>query len=154
MTPREQLTSYCEAFNQRDLQKALALFAVRALFEMPLLGQRLIGRREITAGLARVFELTQSAAIRISALEEPASLAMGPLAMGPLVMGPLVMGEGWLTARLHRDPAEVSIPLAVALEGDAGGIARLSVYLDARPYRLWTDGPIFASRGSQSVGTP
>jgi hypothetical protein len=144
MTPREQLTSYCEAFNQRDLQKALALFAVRALFEMPLLGQRLIGRREITAGLARVFELTQSAAIRISALEEPASLAMGPL----------VMGEGWLTARLHRDPAEVSIPLAVALEGDAGGIARLSVYLDARPYRLWTDGPIFASRGSQSVGTP
>jgi hypothetical protein len=144
MTPREQLTSYCEAFNQRDLQKALALFAVRALFEMPLLGQRLIGRREITAGLARVFELTQSAAIRISALEEPASL----------VMGPLVMGEGWLTARLHRDPAEVSIPLAVALEGDAGGIARLSVYLDARPYRLWTDGPIFASRGSQSVGTP
>jgi SnoaL-like domain len=144
MTPREQLTSYCEAFNQRDLQKALALFAVRALFEMPLLGQRLIGRREITAGLARVFELTQSAAIRISALEEPASLAMGPL----------VMGEGWLTARLHRDPAEVSIPLAVALEGDAGGIARLSVYLDARPYRLWTDGPILASRGSQSVGTP
>jgi hypothetical protein len=144
MTPREQLTSYCEAFNQRDLQKALALFAVRALFEMPLLGQRLIGRREITAGLARVFELTQSAAIRISALEEPASLAMGPL----------VMGEGWLTARLHRDPAEVSIPLAVALEGDAGGIARLSVYLDARPYRLWTDGQIFASRGSQSVGTP
>jgi hypothetical protein len=127
---------------------------VRALFEMPLLGQRLIGRREIAAGLARVFELTQSAAIRISALEEPASLVMGPLVMGPLVMGPLVMGEGRLTARLHRDPAEVSIPLAVALEGDAGGIARLSVYLDARPYRLWTDGPIFASRGSQSVGTP
>ena len=141
MTPREQLTSYCEAFNQRDLEKALALFAVRALFELPLLGQRLIGRREIAAGLARVFELTQSAAIQISALEESA----------PLVMGPLVMGEGRLTARLHRDPAEVSIPLAVALEGDEGGIARLSVYLDARSHRLWTDGPIF--RGSQSVGT-
>jgi hypothetical protein len=144
MTPREQLTSYCEAFNQRDLEKALDLFAVRALFELPLLGQRLIGRREIAAGLARVFELTQSAAIQISALEEAV----------PLVMDPLVMGEGRLTARLHRDPAEVSIPLAVALEGDEGGIARLSVYLDARPYRLWTDGPIFASRGPQSVVTP
>ena len=144
MTPRDQLKNYCEAFNQRDREQALALFAERALFEMPLLGQRLVGWREIGAGLARMFELTQSAAIQMSAVEEAA----------PLVMGPLVMGEGRLTARLHRDPAEVSIPLAVALEGDEGGIARLSVYLDARPYRLWTDGPIFASRGSQPVGTP
>ena len=136
MTPREHLENYCEAFNRRELEKALAMFAARALFEMPLLGQRLIGGREIAAGLARVFELTQSAAIQISALEDAAQL---------------VMGEGRLTARLHRDPAPVSIPLAVALESDEGGIARLSVYLDARPYRLWTDGPIF--RGSQSVGT-
>jgi len=137
MTPREQLKNYCEAFNRRELEKALAMFAVHALFEMPLLGQRLIGRREIAAGLARVFELTQSAAIQISALEDAAQL---------------VMGEGRLTARLHRDPAPVSIPLAVALESDEGGIARLSVYLDARPYRLWTDGPIFASRGPQPTG--
>jgi hypothetical protein len=106
---------------------------------MPLLGQRLIGRREIAAGLARVFELTHSAAIQISAIEETAQL---------------VMGEGRLTARLHRDPAPVSIPLAVALESGEGGIARLSVYLDAHPYRLWTDGPIFAGRGPQPTGTP
>ena len=136
MTAREHLENYCEAFNRRELEKTLAMFAAQALLEMPLLGQRLIGRREIAAGLARVFELTHSAAIQISAVEEKAQL---------------VMGEGRLTARLHRDPAEVSIPLAVALEGDEGGIARLSVYLDARPHRLWTDGPIF--RGSQSVGT-
>src|ERR1700722_11741367 len=103
MTPREHLENYCQAFNRRELEKALAMFAVRALFEMPLLGQRLIGGREIAAGLARVFELTQSAAIQISALEDAAQL---------------VMGEGRLTARLHRDPAPVSIPLAVALESD------------------------------------
>ena len=139
MTPREHLEAYCEAFNRRELEKALALFAVQALFEMPLLGQRLIGRREIAAGLARVFELTHSAAIQISALEEAAQL---------------VMAEGRLTARLHRDPAPVSIPLAVALEGDAERIARLSLYLDAHPYRLWTDGPILASRGPQPMGTP
>jgi SnoaL-like domain len=154
MTPREQLENYCEAFNRRDLEKALALFAVRALFEMPLLGQRLIGRREIAAGLARVFEVTQNATLQISAVEEAAPLAMGPLVMGPFVMGPFVMGEGRLTARLHRDPAPVSIPLAVALESEAGGIARLSMYLDAHPYRLWTDGPIFASHAPQPKGTP
>jgi limonene-1,2-epoxide hydrolase len=139
MTPREHLENYCEAFNRRELEKALAMFAVQALFEMPLLGQRLIGRREIAAGLARVFEVTYSAAIQISAVEEAPQL---------------VMGEGRLTARLHRDPAPVSIPLAVALEVDEGDIARLSVYLDARPYRLWTDGPIFAGRGPQPIGTP
>ncbi len=139
MTPREQLDNYCDAFNGRELEKALALFAVRALFEMPLLGQRLIGRGEIAVGLARVFELTQSAAIQISAIEETASL---------------VMGEGRLTARLHRDPGPVSIPLAVALEGEKGSIARLSMYLDARPYRLWTDGPIFASGAVKPMGTP
>jgi SnoaL-like domain len=138
MSPRDQLENYCEAFNRRDLEKALGLFAVRALFEMPLLGQRLIGRREIAAGLARMFELTHSAAIHISAVEEAALL---------------VMGEGRLIAQLHRDPAPVNIPLAVALESDAGGIARLSMYLDAHPYRLWTDGPIFASRGLQPIGT-
>jgi hypothetical protein len=139
MTPRTQLENYCEAFNRRDLEKALVLFAARALFEMPLLGQRLIGRPEIAAGLARVFEVTQSAAIEISTAEETASL---------------VIGEGGLTARLHRDPAPVSIPMAVALESDDGGIARLSVYLDAHRYRLWADGPIFASRGAQPMGAP
>jgi hypothetical protein len=139
MTPREQLENYCEAFNRRELEKTLAMFAVQAQFEMPLLGQRLIGRREIAAGLARVFELTHSATVQISAVEEAAQL---------------VMGEGRLTARLHRDPAPVSIPLAVALESDERGIARLSLYFDAHPYRLWTDGPILASRGPQPIGTP
>ena len=139
MTPRAQLENYCEAFNRRDVEKALALFAARALFEMPLLGQRLIDRPEIAAGLARVFEVTQSAAIEISTAEETASL---------------VMGEGRLTARLHRDTAPVSIPMAVVLESDEGEIARLSIYLDAQPYRLWTDGPIFASRGALPMGAP
>ena len=139
MTPRGQLENYCEAFERRDLEKALGLFAVRALFEMPLLGQRLTGRREIGAGLARVFELTRSAAIQVSTIEEA---------------GTLVMGEGRLTARLHRDPEPVSIPLAVALESEEGRIARLSMYLDARPYRLWTDGPVFASREVRPRGMP
>ena len=138
MTPRDQLKDYCDAFNRRELDKALALFAVRALFEMPLLGQRLIGRREIGAGLARVFELTQSADIQLSTIEEAAQL---------------VMGEGVLTARLYRGPAPVSIPLAIALEVEEQGIARLSMYLDARPYRPWADGPIFASGATPPRGT-
>jgi len=134
MTPREHLTAYCEAFNRRELDTALSMFAAHALFEMPLLGQRLVGTREIAAGLARVFELTRSAAIELSAHEEAAYL---------------VLAEGRLTARLHRDSAPVSIPIAIALESGDGRITRLSTYLDAQPYRLWADGPIFASRGPQ-----
>jgi hypothetical protein len=134
MMPREQLAAYCEAFNRRELAAALSLFAAHALFEMPLLGQRLAGTREIAAGLARVFEVTRSAAIELSGHEETANL---------------VLAEGRLTARLHRDPAPVSIPMAVALESGDGRITRLSTYLDAHPYRLWADGPIFASRGPQ-----
>jgi hypothetical protein len=138
MTPQDLLKVYCDAFNRRELDEALAPFAVRALFEMPLLGQRLIGRREIGAGLARVFELTQSAAIELSVIEEA---------------GQLAMAEGLLTARLYRDPAPVSIPLAIALELEEQGIARLSMYLDARPYRPWADGPVFASGATLSEGT-
>ena len=36
------------------------------------------------------------------------------------------------------------MPASVVLEARDGKIARLSTYLDARPYRLWSDGPIFA----------
>jgi len=56
----------------------------------------------------------------------------------------VLIGEGQLQAKLHRDPAPVAMTAAITLEARDGKIARLSTYLDARPYRLWTDGPIFA----------
>jgi hypothetical protein len=39
------------------------------------------------------------------------------------------------------------MPLALVMATEDGLISRLSTYLDARPYRLWSDGPIFAAAG-------
>jgi hypothetical protein len=37
------------------------------------------------------------------------------------------------------------MPAALVMQARGDAIARLSIYLDARPYRLWADGPIFAA---------
>ena len=129
MTLKTHLDAYCQAFNARKLDAALALFADHALFELPLLGQRLFGRAEIAEGLKRVFDLTESAKLEFADVAESA---------------PVLIAEGQLQAKLKRDAAPVSMTAAVTLEAKDGKITRLSTYLDARPYRLWTDGPIFA----------
>ena len=130
MTTQAQLSAYQEAFNRRDLTGALMLFAEQAIFEMPLLGQRLFGKREIAVGLQRMFEVTESAQIQLSGAKESNGI---------------VIAEGRLQAKLHRDSYAVEIPLAVVLQAQQHGIVRLSTYLDARPYRLWADGTLFAS---------
>jgi hypothetical protein len=135
MSLQVYLASYCDAFNTRALDATLSLFSAQALFEMPLLGQRLIGRGEIAAGLQRMFDVTESAAIAISGAKE-SRLA--------------IIAEGRMVAKLKRDPSAVTIPLAMTLEAAGGRISRLSTYLDARPYRLWTDGPIFAPSSANS----
>jgi ketosteroid isomerase-like protein len=130
MTIQVQLNAYRDAFNRRDLTGALMLFDEQALFEMPLLGQRLVGKREIAVGLERMFEVTGSAQMQLWSAKES---------------GRLVIAEGRLQAKLHRDMHAVEIPFAVVLEAQQDHIMRLSTYLDARPYRLWADGPLFAS---------
>ncbi len=123
-----RLTAYLDAFNARDFRAALALFDDRALFEMPLLGQRLVGRREIAAGMQRIREVSESARVAVSTAKATSSI---------------LIAEGMLHAKLHRDPKASEIPLAVVLEGRGALIERLSMYLDARNYRLWADGPLF-----------
>jgi ketosteroid isomerase-like protein len=130
MTIRTLLTAYRDAFNRRDSRAALELFSEHAVFDIPLLGQRLFGKREIAVGLDRIFEVTESADIQFSSTKEIAKLSVA---------------EGRLRAKLHRDAHAVEIPLAVVLEAQQNDIVRLSTYLDARPYRLWADGPLFAS---------
>lgn len=132
-SPQVQLDEYCKAFNGRALSTALDLFSAHALFEMPLLGQRLVGVPEIEAGLRRIFDTTESAAIELSCTRETTST---------------IIGEGRLRAKLHRDGVEIETPIALVLESKDGCISRLSQYLDARPYRLWSDGPIFAQSAS------
>jgi ketosteroid isomerase-like protein len=137
---KDQLDTYCERFNRRDRAAALALFEDRSLFEFPLLGQRLVGRGEIDAGLSRIFEVTESAALLVLGHQESATM---------------IIAEGRLDAKLYRDAVPVSIALAMALEARDGRISRLSVYLDARIHRLWSDGLLCApSEGAGRAGDP
>jgi ketosteroid isomerase-like protein len=129
MSLKSHLDAYCKAFNARSMDATLALFADQALFELPLLGQRLFGRDEIAQGLKRIFDLT-----------ERADFAFPSVAESDRVL----IAEGKLEAKLHRDAAPVAMTAAITLEARDGKIARLSAYLDARPHRLWTDRPIFA----------
>ena len=135
MKLRDHLNAYCRTFNERMLEGAVALFSERALFELPLLGQRLFGTAEIAAGLRRIFEVTQRAEIRLIHFQENDHV---------------VIAEGSMTAKLHRDNGLIQIPLAITLAAEDSGISRLSIYLDARPYRLWVDGPIFATSVSSN----
>ena len=59
----------------------------------------------------------------------------------------IAIAEGRLSAKLQRDAEGMEAPLAIVVEGHDERIARLATHLDARPYRLWSDGPIFAVAG-------
>lgn len=129
------LQAYCRAFASKDVDAVASLFDANALYELPLLGQRLIGRAEIRAGLQRAFSVAETCCIELTDIRSSATATMA---------------EGRLSAKLHRDQSAVDMPLAMVLETRNGHITRLSTYLDARPYRLWSDGPIFAAT-SQST---
>ena len=135
MNLREHLDAYRRAFNERSLDGALALFSQHALFEMPLLGQRLFGTGEIAVGLRRIFDVTESAEINFNHAQEDDRV---------------IIAEGSMTAKLRRDDEVVRLPLAITLAVENRLISRMSMYLDARPYRLWTDGPVFATSPSSN----
>jgi ketosteroid isomerase-like protein len=130
MTSEDLLRAYCGAFGARDARAVAALFEDRALYELPLLGQRLVGPAEIRAGLERAFALIERCAIEIAGAKSSARVAIA---------------EGRLNAKLQRDAEPMDAPLAIVVECRAERITRLATHLDARPYRLWSDGPIFAA---------
>ena len=125
MPSEDLLRAYCRAFGAKDARAVAALFADGALYELPLLGQRLVGPAEIRVGLERAFALIERCAIELAGVTSSARVAIA---------------EGRLSAKLQRDAQ----PMAIVIECGEDRIARLATHLDARPYRLWSDGPIFA----------
>ncbi len=130
------LHDFCRAFESKDFEKIAALFDPKGLCELPLLGQRLVGRGEIREGFMRAFSVIDSCSITCPTCKP------GPDA---------TIAEGRLEAKLYRDHRPMAAPLALVLVKEAGRIARLSCYLDARPFRLWCDGPVFGASPA-SVG--
>ena len=52
-----------------------------------------------------------------------------------------------MTAELAREKTSATVPFAMVVESGEGGINRISLYLDAKPFRLWADGPVMAMAG-------
>lgn len=129
MTAAQALRAYCDAFAARDGARVAALFAPGALYEFPLVRPRMVGDAEIRAGLARAFAVMTGCAIALARVHESGSTALA---------------EGAMDVRLAREPGSASLPFALVAVAEGRGLRRLSVYLDARPFRPWSDGPVLA----------
>jgi len=129
MSPDTALRTYCTAFAAKNVGAIAGLFGPNGLYEIPFLKNRLVGRAEIERGLAAMFAVVDSCAIDLQNVRSNGTAAIG---------------EGRLQAKLNRDGESVDAPFGIVAEVVGGKLARLVVYLDARPYRLWADGPILA----------
>ena len=134
MLADDAIRAYCAAFEAGDTEAIVALFAPNGLYEMPFLTPtRLVGAAEIRAAMARIFAVTEARRVTLDQVK---------------AAGPAAIAEGRFEATVPRDDVTMTVPFAMVAEAaDAmadSGLKRLSVYCDARSYRLWTDGPVMA----------
>lgn len=128
-TPDQLVRRFCAGFSARNAVSLAALFDPQALFEFPFLQPRLVGQAEIRAGLDRAFAIADRIAIELRAVKESGFHAIA---------------EGRMDAHVARDDRSMAVPFALVAEARDGKLGRLSIYCDAHPYRLWTDGPVMA----------
>lgn len=131
MTAERLVQRYFDAFVAGNAEAATALFAATALYEFPFLRPRLVGSAEILAGHRRAFAVASRISVELRAIGAAGSTAIA---------------EGRLGAHVVRDERFVDLPFAAVAQSDEGRLTRLSIYCDAYPYRLWTDGPVMAFR--------
>ena len=130
MSTGDAIRTYCTAFEAGDADAIVALFGPNGLYEMPFLTPtRLVGGAEIRAGMMRIFEITEARWVTLDQVK---------------AAGPAAIAEGRFEATVPRDGKTITVPFAMVAEAAVGGLSRLSLYCDARPYRLWTDGPVMA----------
>lgn len=132
MTPRDAIALHNAAYQSRDPGPLLDALAPGCLYEMPLLRSRMVGRGEIAEGLRLAFAATTSCSLEISRTRQS---------------GDTALAEGVMTAALAREKTSATVPFAMVVEAGETGISRISLYLDARPFRLWADGPVMAMAG-------
>ena len=132
MTPSQAIALHNAAYESRDASALLDALAPGCLYEMPLLRSRMVGRAEIAEGLRLALTATTRCSLEISRSRETDSVALV---------------EGVMTARLAREGTTATLPFAMVAQAGESGISRISLYLDAKPYRLWADGPVMAMAG-------
>ncbi len=134
MTAEDAIRAYWAAFEAGDAEAITALFGRNGLYETPFLTpSRLVGAAEIRAGLERSFAVTEGRRVTLDQVK---------------AAGCAAIAEGRFEATVPRDGETITVPFAMVAEADDAmtdsGLKRLSLYCDARPYRLWTDGPVLA----------
>ena len=130
MLADDAIRAYCAAFEAGNAEAIVALFGPNGLYEMPfLMPTRLVGNAEIRAAMARIFALTEARRVTLDQVK---------------AAGPAAIAEGRFEATVPRDEVTMTVPFAMVAEAADGGLTRLSIYCDARPWRLWTDGPVMA----------
>jgi ketosteroid isomerase-like protein len=129
MSPETALRTYCTAFAAKDAGTIGDLFAVNGLYEIPFVRNRLVGHGEIERGLAAMFAVLDTCTMELATVR---------------ANGTTAIGEGRLAANLKRDGETVDTSFGIVAAAAGDRLSRLVVYLDARPYRLWADGPILA----------
>lgn len=132
MTPQEAIALHNAAYKNRDAGPLLGALAPGCLYEMPLLRSRMVGRREIAEGLRLAFAATSACSLEISRTRQS---------------GDTALAEGEMAAELVREKTGATVPFAMVVEAGEAGIRRISLYLDAKPFRLWADGPVMAMAG-------
>ncbi len=130
MSPDDAIRAYCAAFEAGDAEAIVALFGPNGLYEMPFLTPtRLVGGAEIHAGMARIFALTEARRVTLDQVK---------------AAGPAAIAEGRFEATVPRDGVTMTVPFAIVAEAADSRLKRLSIYCDARPWRLLSDGPVMA----------
>ncbi|MBT1159672.1 nuclear transport factor 2 family protein [Aminobacter anthyllidis] len=130
MSVDQMLNQFCAAFSAKNAEAVAALFDEQGLLEFPFAGQRLVGRREIANGVARMCENLDSVSISVRSKRATEQF---------------VISEGRMSFRRTASKEEVSCAISIVVERGKSGAARISTYYDTYAIRPWVDGKIFAT---------
>ena len=118
------LEQYVRAFEARDAGAVAEMMNRHGLVEIPMLKpNRLVGGMEIERGHVAAFETIVEARFRLGEAAENGEQAIATGALSVKRVG----GE------------ERTTPVGIVAEMADGGLQRVSLYLDARNQRLWSD---------------
>ncbi|WP_181183241.1 nuclear transport factor 2 family protein [Mesorhizobium sp. B3-1-7] len=121
--PGDALQAYVRAFARKDIGAIMELFSNGGLVEIPMLKpNRLFGQTELRRGHEAIFEAVSSSRFELS---EPAVNDIVAIASGRL--------------KTERGGVQHVHPVAIVAEVDSERLMRLSLYMDGRNQRLWSD---------------
>ena len=124
LSPLDGLEAAIAAMTGLDPAKLVAMCHPRALFEIPMLKpSRLYGRDEIGRGMTAAFADVRNMRFCIERSG---------------VTGNVAIGSGTLSVA-RRSAADEQHEIGIVAEIEDAMLARLSLYLNARHRRLWSD---------------